>query len=145
MEKRQSEYDEIRLNLLKKSLESNGEEIRIPKERRKGEDGILKFINFVSFTVWGVIFILFAIITKAGVSVAYIREHQLLWVSSDFWFKDYLRIALNLTIVCLVICTFSIILNFTRNRRRNDRIKKSIIVYEIMAFIIGIFLILKLY
>jgi len=32
-----------------------------------------------------------------------------------------------------------------RNRRRSDRIKKSIIIYEIIAFAIGIFLILKLY
>jgi len=145
MKQHRSEYDEIKLNLIKKSLESNAEEVYVPKERRKGEDGILQFINLFSFTAWGILLAVFAIITKAGESAANIHENQLLWVSAEFWHKEYLQGALVLTIFCILICTITIILNLMRNRRRSDRIKKSIIIYEIIAFAIGIFLILKLY
>ena len=40
-----SEFDEIQANLIKKSLEQNEGEVIVPPERRKGDDGVLKFIN----------------------------------------------------------------------------------------------------
>lgn len=140
-----SEYEELKLNLIKKSLESKKTEVYVPKERRKGEDGVLKFINLMSFLVWGAVFIVFAVITKAGRSIAYIKNQELLWVGSDFWKSDLLIMALIMTIVCIGICTVTIILNFTRHRRRTDRIKKSVIFCELISFAIGAFLILKLF
>jgi len=145
MRVQQSEYDEIKLNLIKKSLENKGDEVFVPKERRKGDDGVWQFINFICFTAWAIIFLLFGLIIKAGVSAINIQQKNLLWASVDFWRRDYLVIAFVLTIVCFAICTFTIFLNLRRNRRRTDRIKKSLIIYEMVAFAIGIFLILKLY
>lgn len=138
------EIDEVQANLIKKSLEQQEKEVIVPPERRKGEDGILKFINLMSFLLWGGLFIVFAAITKAGRSVAYIQKNQLLWLSADFWKVDLLKVSLIVTIVCICVCTMSIILNFTRHRRRSDRINKSLIICEIISFIMGTFLIMKL-
>lgn len=140
-----SEFDEIQANLIKKSLDKNEREVIIPPERRKGDDGILKFINLMSFWLWGALFIVLAIITKAGRSVAYINKNQLLWLPIEFWRANLLKISLVVTIVCICVCTMSIILNFARHRRKTDRIKRSLILCELIAFIFGIFLILKLY
>lgn len=140
-----TEYNDVKVNLIKKSLEQNDREVIVPIERRKGEDGRLQFINLMCFLLWGVILIIIAIITKAGKNVAYISENKLLWLPSNFWEIDLLKTSLIVTIVCICICTISIILNFTRHRRRTDRIKRSLIICEIISFIIGIFLILKLF
>ena len=40
-----SEYDEIKANLIKKSLEKDKTEVCVPVERRKGNDGIITFIK----------------------------------------------------------------------------------------------------
>ncbi len=140
-----TEYDEIRANLIKKSLEKDKTDVYIPKDRRKGEDGILKFINLISFLSWGAFFIIISVITKAGRSVAYINANDMFWLPVNFWKKDLLNIALYITFGCIFICAVSIILNFKRKRRRTDRINKSLIICEIASFIIGMFLILKLY
>ena len=140
-----TEYDEIQVNLIKKSLDKEQKDLYIPVERRKGEDGILKFINLVCFLSWGTIFIIFSIIVKAGRSVAYIKQHDLLWLSSRFWRINLLEIALFVTFGCIIVCMMSIILNFTRHRRKSDRIKRSLIICEIISFIFGAFLILKIY
>ena len=140
-----TEYDEIQVNLIKKSLDKDKKDLYIPVERRKGEDGVLKFINLVCFLSWGVVFIIFSIIVKAGRSVAYIKQHDLLWLSSNFWRINLLEIALFVTFGCIVVCMMSIILNFTRHRRKSDRIKRSLIICEILCFIFGAFLILKIY
>ena len=140
-----SEFDEIQANLIKKSLEQNEREVIVPPERGKGDDGVLKFINLMSFWLWGALFIVLAIITKAGRSVAYIQENQLLWLPLRFWRANLLKISLVVTIVCMCVCTMSIILNFARHRRKTDRIKRNLIVCEVISFILGIFLILKLY
>ncbi len=140
-----TEYDEIRANLIKKSLEKDKTDVYIPKDRRKGEDGILKFINLISFLSWGAFFIAISVITKAGRSVAYINENDMFWLPVNFWKKDLLNVALYITFGCIFVCAVSIILNFTRKRRRTDRINKSLIICEIASFIIGMFLILKLY
>lgn len=140
-----TEYDEIRANLIKKSLERSKTDVYVPVERRKKEDGILNFINLVCFLGWGALFIVVSIIVKAGRSVAYINNNELLWLPSNFWRVDLLRVAMYVTIGCICVCTISIVLNFARHKRRTDRIKKSLIFCEIIGFLIGVFLILKLY
>ena len=140
-----SEYDEVKANLIKKSLEKDKTDVIVPIERRKGKDFRLKFINIMCFIIWTILFIIIAIIEKAGVSFAYIAENDLLWVNIAFWKANLLNAAFICTIICIIICSLCIILNFTRLKRRSDRIKKSLIVGELFCFIIGIFLIFKLY
>ena len=140
-----SEYDEIKANLIKKSLEKDKTEVCVPVERRKKSAGILTFINLMSFVIWSVLIIILAIISKAGKSITNIEQNDLLWADISFWNKELLNMALVMTLISFFICTACIILNFTRHRRRTDRIKKPLIIGEIISFIIGIFLILKLY
>ena len=143
MKKRQTEYDEIKLNLIKKSLEKAAEDVQIPVERRKGDDGILNFINFICFTLWFVILSVFMVLAKLDGELTY--QGRLFDRAVGSRSEEYLSLALLLTIICFGICTFAIVLNFTRNRRRRDRIKTPLIIYETVSFIIGVFLILKLY
>lgn len=139
-----TEYNDIKVNLIKKSLDQKEQEVIVPEERRKGNDGVLQFINLMCIWLWGILLIILAIISKAGKSINYITQNKLLWASSEFWEIDLLKTSLIVTIICIFICTITILLNFTRHRRRTDRIKKSLVICEIIAFIIGIFLILKL-
>jgi len=140
-----TEYDDVRLNLIKKSLEKENTEVYIPNERRHGNDSRLIFINLMCFLIWGIVICILAIIEKAGKSISNIVSNDLLWSSSELWQIDLLKLALTVTICSIIICTICILLNLTRYRRRSDKIKKSLIIAEITSFIIGTFLILKLF
>lgn len=139
-----TEYNDIKVNLIKKSLDQKEQEVIVPEERRKGEDGILQFINLMCIWLWGILLIILAIIAKAGKNINYITQNKLLWAPSEFWAVDLLKTALIATAICIVFCTITIILSFTRHRRRSDRINRSLVICEILSFIIGLFLIIKL-
>lgn len=139
-----SEYDEVKANLIKKSLEKDKTDVYVPVERRKGNDVRLKIINLMCFLVWGVLIIILAIIERAGKSIMNITRNDLLWQPLSFWDINLLNIALCFTIGCMIICTICIILNFTRHKRRSDKIKKSLVIVECLCFIIAIFLIVKM-
>ena len=140
-----SEYNDVKANLIKKSLDQNDKEVVVPIERRKRKDGRLQFINLMSFLVWGVVIVIISIITKAGKNIAHILENELLALPLSFWEVDLLKVALIITIISIAICSITIILNFTRHRRRTDRINRSLIICEVFSFVIGIFLIVKLF
>ena len=140
-----TEYNDVKANLIKKSLEQNDREVFVPVERRKGEDGILQFINLMSFLVWALVIMAIAIISKAGKSIGYITNNGLLWLPGSFWKIDLLKTSLIATIISICICTISIMLNFSRHRRRTDRIRRSLIICELISFIIGVFLVIKLF
>lgn len=140
-----SEYNDVKANLIKKSLDQNDKEVVVPIERRKRKDGRLQFINLMSFLVWGVVIVIISIITKAGKNIAHILENELLTLPLSFWEVDLLKVALIITIVSIAICSMTIILNFTRHRRRTDKINRSLIICEVFSFVIGIFLIVKLF
>ena len=140
-----SEYDEIKANLIKKSLEKDSTEVCVPIERRKGNDGLITFINIISFSVWAILLMIFALISKAGQSIGNIERNNLLWADISFWNKEILNLALIMTVVCFFVCTICILLNCLRNKRRTDKIKKPLIIGELTCFVIGIFLIFKLF
>lgn len=139
-----SEYDEIKVNLIKKSLEKNKTDVFVPVERRKGNDFIISCINLICFLCWEVVVIVIFIIVQAGKNGIYISDN-LLWMTSRFWNVDLLNIALILTISCFLVCLICMILNFTRHRRRTDRIRKSLIFCQLICLVIGAVLILSLY
>ena len=139
-----TEYDEVKANLIKKSLEKVQTDVYVPVERRKKSDGILKFINFMCFFVWIIFFIIIAVIEKAGTSILNIYTYKLLEAPAEYWNVELLRVALIMTVVCIFICTISIVLGATRHRRRTDKIKKPLIICEVVCFIIATFLSFKL-
>jgi len=140
-----TESDDIKVNLIKKSLEKNKTDVYVPVERRKGIDGRLNFINLMCILLSGAILSVIALIIKAGKNLVYIQNNNLLWATLEFWNADLLKLAFLVNIVCMIMCMFCIILNFTRRRRRTDKIKKILIVYEVIGFIISVFLFVKLY
>lgn len=140
-----TEYDDIKVNLIKKSLEKDKSDVYVPIERRKKQDDRLNFINLMCVFLWGIVVFILAVIAKAGKSISYITYNNLLWLDAGFWNIDLLKTALYITMGCILLCTFAIMLNFTRKKRRTDKIKKPLLFCEMVCFIILIFLILKLY
>lgn len=140
-----TEYDDIKANLIKKSLEKDKKDVYPPVERRKGEDGRLSFIKLMSLLVWAIVLIMLGFVVKAGKSFSYIKQNNMFFANSDLWNVELLRIAMRINIVCFIVCGIVIGLNFTRNKRRNDRIKKSLIFCKLVCFVVMLFLFLKLY
>jgi len=139
-----SEYDEIKANLIKKSLEKDKTDVYIPVERRKGNDFRLNFINFMCFFMWATLFVVIAVLEKASKSIREISQSDFLWLISKFWETDLVEFAFIITIISIIVCFICIILSLTRHRRRSDKIKKSLIMCQIIYSIIGIFLVFKI-
>lgn len=140
-----TEYDDIKANLIKKSLEQNAGEVVIPPERRKSEDKVLHFINYMSVLLWLGLVGTFILIIKSGGNITNIVENNLLFMDLSFWKIKLLKISLIMTAMCVCIGIIGIVLNFSRHKRRSDRIKRSLIIGEILSFCIGIFLVIKLF
>ena len=139
-----TEYDDIKANLIKKSLEKNKTDVYVPVERRKRADGRLNFLTFICIVVWAFIFIMIALVTKAGDVFFVINRGWMLLFKLEFWNIEFLKLAFITATICFSICTFGIILNFTRKKRRTDKIKKSLILGEmISSFIIIFFIFLR--
>ena len=61
------------------------------------------------------------------------------------WNNNMLWVSLIITIVLFVLCMVSIILNIMRSRRKTDKISMSLILCELFSFLVGIFLLFKIY
>lgn len=132
----------MNIDELVESLDKNAPEYKI-KERRKGKDIIIKIINFIGYSIWAVIVIIIAMIETAG-TTPYILKN-LSRANIQPWDKGLLNIALGFTVVLFGICVSCVIISLKRTRRRTDKIKISLFIGELITFLIGIFLMLKLY
>jgi predicted membrane channel-forming protein YqfA (hemolysin III family) len=125
-----------------KSLDKNAPEYKI-KERRKGADIVIKTINFIGYSIWAIIVIIIAIIERAG-TTPYILKN-LSKANAQYWDEHLLNIALGFTVVLFIVCAACVVISLKRIRRRTDKIKTSLFIGELITFVIGIFLMLKLY
>lgn len=139
-----SEYEEIKANLIKKSLEKDKQELIIPIERRKGNDFRIKFVKIMSFIVWIAVFIVVSIMEKASREIRTISKGDFSWLVSKLWETNLVYIALIIAVMCIISSIICIILDSTRHRRRSDKIKKSLIICEILCLGLAFFLSLKL-
>lgn len=112
---------------------------------RKGPDIILRIIDIGSVILWGFLIVNFAVILLAK-PVGETFFDRLLNISvRSYWDAAILQVALFLSLVQLVLSIISLYLNSKRLKRKNDRIRISIVVSVFASLAICLFLTLFLY
>jgi len=97
-------------------------------ERRRGPDAVVKAVWWIVGISWVLIItsILFIDQAKPGSETFFDR---ILGVSvRNYWEKDLLRYAFYVFLVNLAVCIIGFVLNAMRQKRKTDKISKSIIV-----------------
>lgn len=113
-------------------------------ERRKRKDNLLQIINFACFYVWALFFLALCIVEKAGNrSIGYIFKEQI--KIKDGFDTQMLYIALRFSVILFFVCVVCFFVSLKRTRRRTDKIKISFFICELVTFLLGIFLLYKIY
>lgn len=120
-------------------LNENSKECII-KNRRKGPDFLLNVLNFIGIIIWFFILMLFAICEKAGVEM--FDFTQKIENTNDI---RILNIAIMMASILFFVSASLLIISLRRTRRKNDKIKISLLISEIISFFVGILLLVKLY
>lgn len=122
-----------------KKLETNSKECII-KDRRKGPDFLLNVINIVGFGIWGALLILIAICDTAGIKFFNINQEL-----EEIKNINLLNVAISMTVVMFFVSAILVMVSLKRTRRRADKIRISLLISEVILFIIGILLLVKLH
>ena len=118
---------------------------RVWVEKRKGPDPIVKWVNKAGYITWGILFVILSFIGLArGREATFIDKMAHIPVDTA-WNNNMLWVSLIITIVLFVLCMVSIVLNIMRSRRKTDKISMSLILCELFSFLVGIFLLFKIY
>ena len=120
-------------------LNDNAKECVI-KNRRKGPDFLLQIINLAGIIIWFFLLMLWSLCDKAGVRI--FDFSQKIESYNDV---KWLNIATTMSATMFVISAILLLLSFKRSRRRTDKIKISLLISEMIFFIVGILLLFKLY
>ena len=126
-------------NDILKKLNENSKECII-KNRRKGPDFLLQTINLVGLIIWGAWLSLFALCENAGVKIFNIMQPL-----EEIKNIELLNIAVTMAVVMFFISAGLLIISFKRTRRRDDKIKISLLISEVISFVVGILLLIKVY
>lgn len=122
-----------------KRLNENSKECVI-KNRRKGPDFWLQLINLVGLIIWGGWLALFSICDRAGVNLFDFNQ-----TIDDVKNGDLLNIALGMAVTMFFVSAILLLISLKRTRRKSDKIKISLLITEIISFVIGILLLIKMY
>jgi len=120
-------------------LNENSKECII-KNRRKGPDFWLQLINLVGLIVWGGWLCLFAICENAGIRLFDFNQR-----ANDLSRVELLNIAIIIASTMFFVSAGLLIISLKRTRRRTDKIKITLLISEIISFVIGMLLLIKLY
>jgi len=126
-------------NILLKSLDEKANEC-IVKNRRKGPDFLMNLLNIFNYSTWAILLVIFAISENAGVKF---------FVSDNVFLEDmnleFVNIAIKFAAVLFILSFILILLSLKRCRRRDDKIKTSIFIGEIVSFAVWMYFVFKLY
>lgn len=124
-------------NDILKKLNENSNECII-KNRRKGPDFLLQVINLVGLIIWGAWLALFALCENAGVKIFNIYQPL-----EEVKNLNLLNVAITMAVIMFFISAGLLLISFRRTRRRSDKIKISLLISEIISFVVGILLLIK--
>ncbi len=112
---------------------------------RNGPDIILRVLDIGSVILWGFLIVNLVIILLAKPLGETFFDRLLNISVRDYWDTAILQIALFLSLFQLVLSIVSLYLNSKRLKRKNDRIRISIIVSIFGSLAICLYLTLFLY
>jgi len=104
------------------------EERRVFVERRKGPDIVVKTVWVVSAVSWLLIMIALALSDWASPETETFFDRYLGKTVRTYWDENLLWYAFIVFLINFIICVIGFILNLQRQKRKTDRISKSIIV-----------------
>ena len=107
---------------------------------RKGPDLILRMIDIISVILWGFIIVNFAIIMIAKPVCETFFDRFFSIKVRDYWDSYLLQFSLILSLTQLLISVFSLFLNSKRLKRKDDRIRISILLSILISLFVCIFL-----
>lgn len=113
--------------------------------KRKGPDIISRMIDIGSVILWGFLIVNVIIILFARPEGETFFDRLFNISVRDYWDAALLQVALILSLAQLVISIISLYLNSKRLKRKDDRIRASIIISIFVALLICLFLTLFLY
>lgn len=114
-------------------------------EKRKGPDIVCRMVDIASVILWGFIIVNFSIILWAKPEGETFLDRLFNISVRDYWDAALLQIALFLSLAQLLISIFSLYLNSKRLKRKDDRIRISILASIFVALFICLFLTIFLY
>lgn len=102
-------------------------------ERRKGPDIIVKAVWLISGVNWLLAILGFAYADKARPQSETFFDRYLGKSARSNWDDDLLRYAFIILLINFVICIIGFLLNMLRQKRKTDKISKSIITIAVLS------------
>ena len=121
-----------------KRLNENSKECII-KNRRRGPDIWLQIVNLAGLIIWGGWLALWALCEKAEIQIFNLNQK-----AREIMNAELLNIAIIIYVIMFFISAGLLLISLKRTRRRNDKIKISLLASEIISFVIGILLLIKI-
>ncbi len=97
-------------------------------DRRHGADIVVRAISWCSYASWALTVIVFLVIGSAKPAGDDFFSRLLDTRTNHYWSYDLLQLAAWLMLACFLLCLVGIILCSRRNRRRTDRLPRSLVV-----------------
>lgn len=113
--------------------------------KRKGPDLILRMIDIISVVLWGFIIVNFVIILFAMPLYETFFDRLFNIRVRDYWDAYLLQFSLILSLTQLIVSVFSLSLNLKRLKRKNDKLRPSILASIFISLLICVFLTLFLF
>jgi hypothetical protein len=107
------------------------------KKRRRGPDLLVKSIQYFATISWVLILMLFIAFSVAKPRMETFFDRFASSPLSGSWDKTFMNYALYLMILLFIICTFGLLINSNRHKRKSDSYNLSLVVFEIMS-VLGI-------
>jgi hypothetical protein len=122
-------------------------DIKVSKsvDSRKGPDLILRMIDIISVILWGFIIVNFAIILFAKPVGETFFDRFFSIKVRDYWDASLLQFSLILSLAQLFLSVFSLFLNSKRLKRKDDRLRISIIASIFISLFICVYLTMFLF
>lgn len=105
------------------------------KNRRRGPDILIKWINYSAIFSWILIFIVFIVVSIAKPPVEGFFDRQYGIKVSATWDTTLLEYAFLMMFPLLLICIIGLLINSLRHQRKTDTYNKSLIVCFILSLL----------
>jgi len=102
-------------------------------ERRRGPDVVVKAVWWIAGISWALIITAIMFTGQAKPKSVSFFDRLLEVSVRNYWDEDLLRYAFYILLLNLAACIIGFILNLLRQKRKTDRISKSIIVLSVIT------------
>lgn len=117
-------------------------------DRRKGPDIWVRFLNVGGVTVWIIATMIYILVGLAKPEMESFFNRYLPQggvALRSYWDLELLKLALYLSMLQLILCLFSLLINKKRHRRKNDSYRWSFFIMSAISVIMIIFCLTKIF